>query len=1403
MKNYRVYTLIFSLTLLPIVVLRAESSLLWGENGDLWDPENSRLPDFTEAGYMNGASAIPSWEVGVNVLDYGAIPNDEIDDSQAFMDAIEACPENRAVLVPEGEYWIEQAIITDKDNFVLRGADTFETVLFFPKYLKEIYLVDIGFDPEDPDARSAAFGPRAFFVLNGAHQGIENMSFVFRDQIKMGHWEMLGADAIWTSKSNQWVRDVYFKNADHALYGKGSNNSYLNLIFDHFVGRPNVDKGVAGHMPINMNGAELNLYHNIWIPSRWSHAIDISSAKRNVISDVKAYFVPVAYHGLGAFDNLYTNIEVTRKRSPSASGQGSGSGKSGEVFWNVFGQNDFLQSSDIEGVYSLESGEKTFTFVGYGVDPDLFSTKANANVWFEAIDPRTLSPQNIYLAQLDYRGKPVPPSPLLELPTPSGDTIQLASVEADFGLDQLRYHKFDLGDLDLDSIARARLRIMVGNQDGTNTPVDYGAYAIADDTWCGFEVVENPPATDQLLDVVQIEDDVRYLSVEFDITDYVQAEWAGDKVVSVFAEKISGGGVGSGIISGGTGFDARLIIEQVPDPVPGPPTAPQSLRTYGAIGNILLDWDDNPESDVVSYNVYRRIIEGPGNDSETELTDLKKHHPIGMGLRTSDFADIHHWDSWRPGLTPGNALVHYRVTAVDAHGYESTVSSIAVGTPLDFVNQPPVAPQDTVVLDDVTEGNSASANLSGLVSEPEGDPLHFFKISGPEWVRIDFDGTVRLAPQVGDAGLHSISVQVNSMGGRDEMTLEVRVGAAQVIPGAPSAPAWVFAKGGDGIVMLNWNANREGDAATYAVFRSTHPQQAGALLVDGLTETSFSDLTAVNGTTYYYTLRATDYLGDTSLLSEQRLVTPAQSKTVIVAEYGFDGNSMASGDSDTASIASDIAVTEVLQDNLRIDRWQWDSPNSPWLRFQQNLFNDGVLLDDDYLYFSLSGLGEELTLQSLTFDRQKNDDLNFHLFTSQDGFTQLTSEVDVERELVYVEDAGAYRYTLFLSHLDTMQAGESREFRLYMDGKDSRYLRIDNIRLAKVSNPEANSFTALAPTGLVASPDDGSITLDWDDYPEVGPLGYTVYRSLESGSLGEVVQANLSLSHYVDHSVLPGSTYYYTVAAVDTASQISPRSAEVRARAHGESPIFASSTIELHNAYAERNYSASLRGYSLGTEPEGWVFSKIDGPAWLVVGSGGQLTGQPARAAAGSNEWTVEVRGPSGPPSQAILEIGVSLFADSDADGLDDNWELIHFGNLDLTGDGDFDEDGGDNLSEFLNGTDPGQLDPDGVFSPDADGDGMSDSDELLAGTDPNDPNSIFRAAIAPATGNGTIMLEFSTVEGRYYRVWHSETLGNGDWDVLVGHENHAGDGNRVGVEIGGSSSPSGFYKVEVQDVPW
>jgi hypothetical protein len=86
---------------------------------------------------------------------------------------------------------------------------------------------------------------------------------------------------------------------------------------------------------------------------------------------------------------------------------------------------------------------------------------------------------------------------------------------------------------------------------------------------------------------------------------------------------------------------------------------------------------------------------------------------------------------------------------------------------------------------------------------------------------------------------------------------------------------------------------------------------------------------------------------------------------------------------------------------------------------------------------------------------------------------------------------------------------------------------------------------------------------------------------------------------------------------------------------------------------------------------------------------------------------------------------------DSDGDGLPDWWE---------------DQYGFDKYSDL-------------DAEEDADGDGMNNRQEFLAGTDPRDPDSRFEIFEWRVENGTDLILEWSSVPGRSYRVQHSADL--------------------------------------------
>ncbi len=84
-----------------------------------------RIAPWQDAGIPGG---IPNYSVGVDVTNYGAVGDGTTDDTQAFKDAIAACPTSTAVYIPDGTYLLTSTLFIDS-SIALRGESRMGTIL--------------------------------------------------------------------------------------------------------------------------------------------------------------------------------------------------------------------------------------------------------------------------------------------------------------------------------------------------------------------------------------------------------------------------------------------------------------------------------------------------------------------------------------------------------------------------------------------------------------------------------------------------------------------------------------------------------------------------------------------------------------------------------------------------------------------------------------------------------------------------------------------------------------------------------------------------------------------------------------------------------------------------------------------------------------------------------------------------------------------------------------------------------------------------------------------------------------------------------------------------------------------------------------------------------------------------
>ena len=153
----------------------------------------------------------------------------------------------------------------------------------------------------------------------------------------------------------------------------------------------------------------------------------------------------------------------------------------------------------------------------------------------------------------------------------------------------------------------------------------------------------------------------------------------------------------------------------------------------------------------------------------------------------------------------------------------------------------------------------------------------------------------------------------------------------------------------------------------------------------------------------------------------------------------------------------------------------------------------------------------------------------------------------------------------------------------------------------------------------------------------------------------------------------------------------------------------------------------SFQGTALDTE-DGDITASLQWSSSISAGIG---TGASFSLTLVAGTHTISASSTDSGSLNTVSNIDINVYGstDGDGDGMDDDWEITYFGNLDRDGTGNFDTDGLTDLEEFNAGTLPN--------NDDTDGDGFNDDVEIAAGSDPTNPASTPPAApvAAPVLG--------------------------------------------------------------------
>ena len=382
---------------------------------------------------------------------------------------------------------------------------------------------------------------------------------------------------------------------------------------------------------------------------------------------------------------------------------------------------------------------------------------------------------------------------------------------------------------------------------------------------------------------------------------------------------------------------------------------------------------------------------------------------------------------------------------------------------------------------------------------------------------------------------------------------------------APPAPADLVAIGWNGAVDLGWPP--ASGATSYSVKRATTSGGAYTTLASGVASPAYSDTTAVDGTTYYYVVSASNAGGESANSAEasttftQPLVHLKFDETSGTSAADSSGNgwtgTLVNGPLWSAGRSNNTVDLDGANDHVTLPTGVVNGLTNCTITLWANL-------DSISNWSRLFDFGTGTTVNMfLTPKNGANNRIRFAITTGGGGAEQRidgTSALPIggwhhvavtlagSTGTLYVDGVQVGQNTAMT--LTPSSLGSTTQNRIGRSQYNDPYLmgRIDEFRIygRALSATEVASLMNTSPAGLMpapaaltATPGTGQVVLNWSAV--TGATSYDVLRSTTSGGPFLDVATGLTTTTYADTGLTAGTTYHYVIVA-RTATSESPNS---------------------------------------------------------------------------------------------------------------------------------------------------------------------------------------------------------------------------------------------------------------------
>jgi fibronectin type 3 domain-containing protein len=406
-------------------------------------------------------------------------------------------------------------------------------------------------------------------------------------------------------------------------------------------------------------------------------------------------------------------------------------------------------------------------------------------------------------------------------------------------------------------------------------------------------------------------------------------------------------------------------------------------------------------------------------------------------------------------------------------------------------------------------------------------------------------------------------------GRMDESRPWAQIGAASAT--APSAPQSLAATAGSGSVSLTWTppASNGGAAITgYNVYRGTSAGGESATpIATNVTGTSFTDTGLINGTTYYYKVAAVNSAGVSPQSNEASATPVAVQATVpsppqsLTAKAG-NGSVNLSWSAPGSNGGSPVTGYNVYRGTSA----GGESATPIATNVTGTSFNDTSVNNGTTYYYTVAAVnavGVSLPSNEASATPQAT------VPSTPSGLVASGGNGSVALSWTIPTSDGGSPITGYDVYRGTSASGESATpiatnvaTNSFTDTSVTNgttyYYKVAAVNAVGVS-PQSNEASATpqqpatvpsAPQSVAAAGGNGSVRLSWSAPASNGGAavtGYDVYRGTSAGGESATpIATNVTGTSFIDTGLTNGTTYYYTVTAINAVG-MSPQSSEAPA----------------------------------------------------------------------------------------------------------------------------------------------------------------------------------------------------------------------------------------------------------------